>query len=187
MWVVNRYCSLWGIQRPQLCSLNKMFLLQFEISSKVTLSKLDDEIIQFNCLHRFTLRGLCQESKIDSHFIGNFQHFIAGKKRFVSYLCVLFYKTLLYVCVCIKGFMFPYNNILVSSRPKSTLHIFSKIKIDSQEKFAHYCFHQAECAAASSCLNFDLDTKICNSGSCCDCCVQNILEKCQQWSLPVTV
>ena len=119
-----------------------MFLLQFKVSSKVTLSKLDDEIIQFNCLHRFTLRGLCQESKIDSHFIGNFQHFIAGKKRFVSYLCVLFFiKTLLYVCVCIKGFMFPYNNILVSSRPKSTLHIFSKIKIDSQEKFAHYCFH----------------------------------------------
>ena len=49
------------------------------------------KFIQFNCLHRFTLRGLCQESKIDSHFIGNFQHFIAGKKRFVSYLCVLFF------------------------------------------------------------------------------------------------
>ena len=38
-----------------------------------------------------------------------------------------------------------------------------------------------------SCFNFDLDKKICNSGSCCDCCLQNILEKCRQWSFPVTV
>ena len=124
--------------------------------------------------------GCVKRAKLIRTLLAIFNILQRAKKGLCHNYVSFFNKTLLYVCVCIKGFMFPYNNILVSSRPKSTLHIFSKIKIDSQEKFAHYCFHQAECAAASSCLNFDLDTKICNSGSCCDCCLQNILEKCQQ-------
>ena len=53
--------------------------------------------------------------------------------------------------VCIKSFMLPFNNILVSPPHTQSQHFtFSKIKIDSQEKFAHYCCHQAKCAAASS-------------------------------------
>ena len=89
------------------------------------------------------------------------------KVKGLSYFYVFKKIFLCMFSVCIKSFMLPFNNILVSPPHAQSQHFtFSKIKIDSQEKSAHNCCHQTKCAAASSCLNiFWPGQKICNSGS----------------------
>ena len=81
----------------------------------------------------------------------------------------------MYACVRIKGFMFPFNNILVSSRPKSAVNTshLAKLKLTARKNL-HIIIVDIVLylsAATSSFLTlteFLSRKKICNSGSCCE-------------------